>query len=98
MEFNITNLPLVAALVVAAGIAVLNGFGVFSSCRTRSLFSYGAIALHIPMLALLFFAGAELDFVLLMFLVNTLIYTAMASIKYLIDRRNEKDEEEEGEV
>ena len=95
MEFSLTNLPLVLALAVAVGIAVLNGFAVFSRGRGRTLMSYSAIILHVPMLALLFFAGAELDFVLLVFLVSTLIYSVMSCIKYSLDSKRAREEEGE---
>ena len=84
MIISFSNTPLVLACVV--GILILGahvGAAVFEGLLVRVV-TYVAIALHLALFVLLFFAGAEMALMVLAFMASLFVYTLAGYLSYLI--------------
>ena len=90
MIISFSNTPLVLACLV--GLLILGahvGAAMLDGLLARVI-SFAAIALHLALFILLFFAGAEMALMVCIFMASLLVYTLAGYIRYIKDGRADK--------
>ena len=91
MIISFSNAPFVLACVCALLVLASHFASAFFGRRiARYATPLGAV-LHLPLLVLLFFAGAELDLFVLFILASVFVYSLLSLVSYKIGKKGESD-------
>ena len=87
MIISFSNTPLVLACVMGILILASHILPMFIKCGIGRIVSFIGIPLHLGLIVLLFFAGAELDFLVLALMASLLVYSLCGYLAYLKDKK-----------
>ena len=86
MIISFSNTPLVMACIMGVAILASHILPLFLSGGIKKGVSLIGIPLHLALFVLLFFAGAELDIMVLSLMVSLFVYSAVNYASYLKDK------------
>ena len=90
MIISFSNIPLVAAIVISVLILALHVLPLLLY-RWQRCMRGAAVLLHVPLIILLFFAGASFDLAVLFLMVSVFIYLALNYLSQRIGKKGKED-------
>ena len=91
MIISFSNAPFVLACVCALLVLASHCASAFFGCKIARYATPVGAVLHLPLLVLLFFAGAELDLFVAVLLASVLVYSLLNYVAYKKGQKGGRD-------